>query len=44
MWKNKKHGFIVTNVEFAGGWASFISSGISCIMEEVSFKAHYEKC
>ena len=44
MWKNKKHGFTVTNVEFIGGWAVFINNSIEDFMEEEKFKAHYEKC
>ena len=44
MWKHKKLGFTVTNVHFINGWASFNINGIYNFMEEVKFKAHYEKC
>lgn len=43
MWKNKKYGFTVTNVEFIGGWAKFTSSGIPCTLEEEKFLANYEE-
>lgn len=43
MWKHKTLGFTVTKVEFVGGWAMFINSGIEDFMEEDKFKAHYEE-
>ena len=42
MWKNKQYGFIVKNVEFIGGWAIFINSGIEDFMDEEKFKEHFE--
>ena len=44
MWKHKKLGFTVTNVEFTQGFAKFVSNGIEDFMEEEKFKANYEKC
>ena len=43
MWKHKKLGFTVHNVEFFDGWAIFSNSGIEDFMEEVKFKDTYEE-
>ena len=44
MWKHKTLGFTVTNVEFIGGWAVFISNTIETFLHEDDFRANYEKC